>query len=65
MGFSNCYSTGHMNLAVIVVVVVVSMDSMHWGQSNGRNLDAWEGIVVHSREGNCIDLASSSCYSIY
>jgi hypothetical protein len=64
-GFSNCYSTGHMSLAVIVAVVVVAMGSMQWGRSTGKSWGSWEGTVVDSREGNCIDLAYSLYYSIY
>ena len=59
-GFSNCYSTGHTNLAVMVAI---AMGSMQWGQSTERSLGSWEGIVVNSREGNCIDLACR--YFIY
>ena len=64
-GFANCYSTGHTNVTVIVAVVVVSMGSMQWGQSTGRSLGSWEGIVLDSREANCIDSACSLCYSVY
>ena len=64
-GSANCCSTDHRDWAAMVAVVVVAMGSMRLGQSTERSLGSWEGIVVDSREGNCIDLACSLCYSIY